>query len=335
MLSNTRFVLLFISTAIFMLYVAPARGASVSKPPDTHIAVWGALPENARVTRTDTKEGIRYVELTENLPESLDTTRPFCQWLVWPIHNQKEAERFLHRSIHYITTVVTPDGTFLLGVKEGIKAKSSDGKHNGALAHFCFDPDKKGELKYPFPPLYKTAMEKGIVTNIQKGTLSSLNEMLTNRFVGLKNYWKDFTLATHIGYSRKRFLEALAGFYLMAPGMSHKTLKPNEFFNHEQRLKLRALSHQIRGACIFRLKKDKLHMLFKKCPLSQVVSEWNRIVSAKAKKGQKGALLAVSKDRQHEEIDGAVDLKVSSPEEAEKLALGLLLSIKGVSKGAP
>jgi hypothetical protein len=248
------------------------------------------------------------------------------------MNNPKDAERFLLRSTHYTTTVVTPDGTFSLGVKEGIKAKSRDGKHNGVLAHICFDPDKKGELKYPFPPVYRTAMEKGIVTAIQKGTLSSLNEMLTKRYVGLKNYWKDFTLATHIGYSRKRFLEALAGFHLMVPGMSHKTLKPGDFFNYDQRLKLRALGHQIRGACIFRLDKDKLHILFKKCPLSQVVSEWNRIISAKATKKENVTLLTVTTDQQHEEIDGAVDLSVSSPKEAETLALGLLLSINGVGK---
>ena len=213
-----------------MLCVVSVWGSAACKPSASHMAVWGPLPANACVTRLDTKHGVRYVELKENLPESLDTNRSFCRWLTWPMNNPKDAERFLLRSTHYTTTVVTPVGTFSIGVKEGIKAKSRDGKHNGVLAHLCFDPDKKGELEYPFPPVYKTAMEKGIVTAIQKGTLSSLNEMLANRFVGLKNYWKDFTLATYIGYSRKRFLEALEGFYLMSPGMSYKTLKPNEFF---------------------------------------------------------------------------------------------------------
>lgn len=310
-------------------------GSATFAPSKAAMAVWGKLPPNARVTGTDS-QGIRHVELTEDLPESLDPNRESCHWLVWPMDNPKDADRFLLRSIHYTTTVVTPDGTFSLGVKQGFEATRTDKKQEGVLAYLCFDPERKGALRYPLPAVYQDALDKDILTPMQKSTLSSLNEVLPGRLAQLQRHWKDFSQATYVMYSRKRFLEALERFYRLAPGMSNRTLDPDEFFDRDQRTKLRSMGHQIRGRCILTLNETKLHLVLKHCPLSQLVSEWNRIRSGTTENSHpKGPMLKVADEHRHREIDGTVDMKLSSRQEAEKRALGLLLSIEGIGKAGP
>ncbi|MCA1962200.1 MAG: hypothetical protein LDL33_15575 [Desulfomonile sp.] len=313
-----------------------ALEASASYALDAAGAVWGNLPANARITGTDTQEGIRRVDLTEDLPDSIEPNRQFCYWLVWPVDNWADAGPFLRRSIHYVTTVVTPEGTFSLGVREGVKAASAQRKQEGLLAYLCFDPQCTGELKYPLPAAYEAALENGILTTRQKDTLLSLNEMLKGRFTSLMNEWKDFTQSTYVRYSRNRLLQALADFYLLAPGMPSGTLDPEKFFDRDQRIRLRELGHPIRGRCVFHLEEKKLHILLKNCPLSQIASDWNRRRSASETGSKRPVpMLSVEPEQEHKEIDATVDASVSSVQEAENLALGFLLAIEGIKKAAP
>jgi hypothetical protein len=305
--------------------------------PEAGLAVWGSLPSNARVLSTDPNDGVRSVELTETLPESIDRRNASCHWLIWPLDRQEDAPRFLMRSIHYTTTVVTPEGTFSLGVKQGVRARSADGKYEGVLAHLCFDPGKRGDLKFPLPSVFEDARQKGIVTPIQKETLASLDQVLVHRFQAFGKDWKDFSQSTYVRHSRNQFLDSLEKFHLLVPGMSANTLDPGAFFNREQRMKLRALGHDIRGRCVFILDDTKLRITFKQCPLFQVASEWNRIAPMRPRQDVSKPVpeLIAAANYRNREIDGSLDIEVNSRDEAEKLALGLLLSIEGLSRTAP
>jgi len=307
-----------------------------SNAPEVARAIWGNLPANARATGTDAQDGFRHVELTEDLPDSIEPNRRLCYWLVWPVSNWADAEPLLRRSIHFVTTVVTPDGTFSLGVREGVKATIAQRKQDGLLVHLCYDPNRIGELKYPLPAVYEAALESGILSPMQKNTLSSLNEILKGRFTSLKSQWKDFTQSTYVMYSRNKLLQSLADFYRLVPGMSAGTLDPEKFFNRNQRIHLRKLGHPIRGRCVFRLEEKKLHILLKNCPLSQIASDWNRRRSTdKVDAEQKDPTLSVAPEQQHREIEATVDANVSSVQEAENLALGFLLAIEGIERAVP
>jgi len=292
-------------------------------------SLWGSLPQCAR--EIGRAEGITLVEVSEDLPQRANPEEPFVSWLVWPIQDWKNADTFINRAGPFSMDAQTPIGTFYLGVRPGIRAVRKKGDVEGLLTLLCFDPNRKGPLQYPWPEMFTKAREEKMLTPAQGDLLATVEEHLKQKYPRLPREWADFTQATYVMYTRRQLLTVLTELYSLPPGCRPKALDPREFFNRDQRIRLRAQGHAIPGTCLLRCERDRLVVELKNCPVSQLVAQWNRIVHDKLDEtGRNTFRLRATDSRTHDELDITLDVTGVPLDEAARIALGALLNVPGI-----
>ncbi len=117
-------------------------------------SLWGALPSGAR--ESGQRDGIRIVEVTEDLPDQVKPDESFSAWLVWP-ETTGNGRRIPSSSgpLRSQWRLKLPSERFMVGVRPLVRAVRKKGNEEGLLTMLCFDPQRKGPLQYPWPEVFQ------------------------------------------------------------------------------------------------------------------------------------------------------------------------------------
>lgn len=271
-------------------------------------------------------QGVERVEIEEDVRDSLPADRAAAVWLVYPGFTPFPAAvgAFRHE-------VGTPHGTLALCVLPSVAARQrgSDGRPlEGGLALLAFDPSRPQPPRFPLDPVFDTARREGLLTAAQLGSLDELQRIAARRVEDLHRAWRELGQSPYLAHSRKQLFDAIVAFDDPRPVGSRDDLRPERFFDREQRPALRRRGHAIRGRCSLAFLPRGTRVELSGCPLSQLADAWNR---STAEKGSLPDLRALP-ERAHEEIDGvSLELKEVPPRTAARLLFGLLSGVDGLT----
>ncbi len=271
-------------------------------------------------------QGIERVDIEEDVPALLPVERSAAVWLVYPGFSPFPAAVGAFRY-----EVGTPRGTLRLCLLPSVAARqcrTSGQPLEGGLALLTFDPSRSQPPRFPLDPAFDTARTEGLLTPAQRRSLDELDRIAARRAEDLCRAWRELAQSPYLGRSRVQLLDGIRGFDDPLPVGSKDDLRPEQFFDREQRTVLRRRGHAIPGRCSLAFLPRSARVELSACPLSQLAAAWNR------RTVDEGTLpdLRALPEREHEEIDGlTLELKDVPPATAARLVFGLLSAVDGLA----
>jgi hypothetical protein len=271
-------------------------------------------------------EGIERVEIEEDVTDSLPAGQAAAVWLVYPGFSPFPAAAGAFRY-----EVGTPRGSLGLCLLPSVAARqrrATGQPLEGGLALLSFDPSRSQPPRFPLDPAFDTARAQGLLTPVQLRSVDELDRIAARRAEDIHRAWLELAQSPYLAYSRRQLLDGIRGFDDPRPVASKDDLRPERFFDREQRIALRRRGHAIPGRCSLAFLPRRARVELSGCPLSQLAAAWNR---RPADTGTLPALRAIP-ERQHDEIDGlTLELTDVSPATAARLVFGLLSAVDGLA----
>jgi hypothetical protein len=280
------------------------------------------------VSRERDPGGIERVEIEEDVPGALPAGRAAALWLVYPGFDPFPAAVGAFRY-----EVGTPRGTFGLCLLPSVAARqrrATGPPLEGGLALLTFDPSRSQPPRFPLDGAFDTARREGLLTPAQLRSLGELDRIAGGRADDLGRAWRELAQSPYLAWSRRQLLDRIRGFDDPRPVGSKDDLRPQRFFDREQRTALRRRGHDIPGTCSLLFLPRSARVELAACPLSQLAAAWNR------RSADAGTLpnLRAAPERKDEEIDGVtLELNDVAPATAARLVFGLLSAVDGLSTG--
>jgi hypothetical protein len=290
----------------------------------------GAVVPCRSVSHGRDRSGIERVEIEEDVPGSLPVGQTASVWLVYPGFTPFPAEVGAFRY-----SVGTPAGTLGLCLLPSVAARQRRARGEpveGGLALLSFDSSRSETSRFPLDRAFESARADGLLTPGQLRRLDELDHIAARRARELDRAWREFAQSPYLAESRRQLLDGIRGFDDPRPVASRDDLRPERFFDREQRIALRRRGHAIPGRCALVFLPRSARVELSACPLSQLAATWSRR-SADAGLPDLRAL----PEREHEEIDGVtLELKDVPPATSARLVFGLLSAVDGLaSAGEP
>ncbi len=275
-------------------------------------------------------QGIERVEIGEDVADSLPAGLAAALWLVYPGFSPFPAEVGAFRY-----EVGTPHGRLGLCLLPSVAARqrrATGQPLEGGLALLTFDPSRSPQPpRFPLDPAFDTARNAGLLTPAQLRSLEELDRIAARRAEDLDRAWRELAQSPYLAGSRRQLLDGIRAFDDPRPVGSRDDLRPQRFFDSEQRIALRRRGHAIPGRCAVVLLPGSTRVDLSACPLSQLAAAWNR----RSVETRTLPDLRALPEREHEEIDGlTLELKDVAPATAARLVFGLLSAIDGLASAA-